>query len=70
MTSNRDSIELFVRDSGDGFEVLDANGIVIAWTLNRFWAWCIILALEFFRDHGCLDFLNNQDGDSPDRDQQ
>jgi hypothetical protein len=67
--TNSDEIEFFVSDSGDGFELLDVNGDVIAWTLDKFWAWRIVLALEFFRDHGCLDFLKEQKTDLPEGDQ-
>lgn len=35
-----------VRPSGDGYELLDFDGEVIAWTLDRKWALRILLALE------------------------
>jgi hypothetical protein len=34
------------RESGDGFELLDAGGEVFAWTLDKKWAWQILIALE------------------------
>jgi hypothetical protein len=36
-----------IRASGDGYELLDAKGEVIAWTLDRKWACRILMALEF-----------------------
>ena len=32
--------------SGDGYELLDPDGNVIAWTFDQQWAWRIIVALE------------------------
>ena len=36
-----------IRQSGDGFEILDAQGNTIAWTLDKAWALQILLGLEF-----------------------
>jgi hypothetical protein len=36
-----------IRPSGDGYELLDAEGNVIAWMLDEKWAWRILVALEF-----------------------
>ena len=36
-----------IRQSGDGYQVLDASGNAIAWTLDRKWALQILLGLEF-----------------------
>lgn len=35
-----------LKASGDGYELLDADGDVIAWTLDRKWALRILMALE------------------------
>ena len=35
-----------IRASGDGFELLDDKGEVVAWTLDRKWALKILLGLE------------------------
>ena len=43
MTSKPD---FSTRASGDGYELLDANGEVIAWTLDEQWAWRILMALD------------------------
>lgn len=34
------------RPSGDGYELLDPDGKVLAWTADSQWAWRIIVALE------------------------
>ena len=34
------------RKSGDGYELLDAQGEVVAWVFDRIWALKILLALE------------------------
>jgi hypothetical protein len=34
------------RATGDGFELCDADGRVVAWTLDAQWAWRILVALE------------------------
>ena len=39
-----------IRASGDGFEILDTDGRVVAWTLDKKWAWRILVALELFND--------------------
>jgi hypothetical protein len=43
-------IEVTVRQSGDGFELLDAQGKAIAWTLEKKWALKILLGLELLND--------------------
>ena len=35
-----------LRQSGDGYELLDAQGEVIAWTFDHRWALKILTALE------------------------
>lgn len=40
------SLTYSLRDSGDAFELLDSDGVVIAWALDRLWALEILLALE------------------------
>jgi hypothetical protein len=35
-----------MRQTGDGYELLNADGEVVAWTLDRIWALKILLALE------------------------
>jgi hypothetical protein len=37
-----------IRASGDGYEVLNPEREVVAWTLDRKWALRILLALEVF----------------------
>jgi len=41
------SPHISIRASGDGYELLDTDGEVIAWTLDRTWALRILVALEF-----------------------
>jgi hypothetical protein len=42
------------RASGDGFELLDPGGNIIAWTLDGKWALRILLALELlFENNFC-----------------
>jgi hypothetical protein len=40
----------YLRTNGDGFEMLDANGQVIAWTLDSTWGLRILVALEIEHD--------------------
>jgi hypothetical protein len=46
MANKSDSLRFSIKESGDGFEVLDARGEVIAWALDKHWALRILLGLE------------------------
>jgi len=46
MNHQPDSEQFSVRISGDGYELLNSDGEVIAWTLEKKWALQILLALE------------------------
>ena len=46
LMSNINGLHFSVRASGHGFELLDAGGKVIAWTLDQEFALRILLALE------------------------
>jgi hypothetical protein len=35
-----------IKESGDGYELLNPDGEVIAWTLDKQWAWRIVMGLE------------------------
>jgi hypothetical protein len=37
-----------IRTSGDGCELLNSDGEVVAWTLDHKWAWRILVALEMY----------------------
>jgi len=41
------------RPSGDGYEILNADGEVIAWTLDRIWSLRILLGLELAASREC-----------------
>jgi hypothetical protein len=41
-----EAAELSIKESGDGYELVNSDGIVIAWTLDRILALRILLALE------------------------
>ena len=48
-----------IRQSGNGFEVLDAQGDAVAWTLEKKWALKILLGLELLEgsptNNSCRD---------------
>lgn len=46
MMSKSDSLNFSIRPSGDGYELLNTEGEVIAWMLDRIWALRILVALE------------------------
>ncbi len=44
------SLNFSIKSSGDGYELVNANCEVIAWTLDRKWALRILLALELLNE--------------------
>jgi len=57
--------EFSIRNSGDGYELLDASGDVIAWALDRIWALKILVALE--ADHERHSIRSGREGRRPRR---
>jgi len=50
MNHQPDSEQFSVRHSGDGYELLNSDGKVIACTLEKKWALRIVMALEGLTD--------------------
>ena len=42
-----------LRESGDGYELFDPDGEIIAWTMDRKWALRILLGLRLLNEQCC-----------------